>query len=96
MKHARCLFSLAVAYGFLYAIGGQDGQNSLKSVERYDPDADKWERVCSLNIQRSSAAVAVNRNYIYVIGGATKVNSDETVTVECFDGHSWKMVKNEK
>lgn len=92
MKNARCLFSLAVAHGFLYAIGGQDQRESLRLVERYDPDADTWERVSSLNIPRSSAAVAVHCNHIYVIGGATKINSDETATVERFDGNTWTTV----
>lgn len=93
MKTARCLFSLAVAHGFLYAIGGQEEKTSLKSAERYDPDTDTWEEVCSMNVSRSSAAIAVHRNHIYVIGGATKYNSDETATVERFDGNSWTTVE---
>lgn len=88
MTKVRCLFSLAVALGFLYAIGGQDCGTSLKWVKRYDPDADEWEQVESLNIPLSSAAFAVCRKFIYIIGGSKKINCKETVTVECFDGHS--------
>lgn len=92
MLNARCLFSLAMAHGFLYAIGGQARKKSLKLVERYDADADKWEEVNPLNTPRSAAAVAVHRNYVYVVGGATKYNEMETSTVERFDGHSWVTV----
>lgn len=66
------LFSVAVAHGFLYAIGGQGEDETLNAVERYDPHADTWEMVASMKIRRSSAAVAVHRNFIYIIGGATK------------------------
>lgn len=93
MRTARCLFSLAVAHGFLYAIGGQAGKSTLNSVERYDPDSDTWEEVRSLNVSRSSTATAVHRNHIYVIGGATAYNSEETATVERFDGNLWTTVK---
>lgn len=94
MINARCLFSLAVAHGFLYAIGGQDRKKNLKLVERYDADTDAWEKVRSMTLPLSSAAVAVHRNYIYIIGGATKYNLVETATVERFDGDSWTTVKN--
>lgn len=88
MINARCYFSLAVAHGFLYAIGGQADKKALKSVERYDPDANTWEKVSSLNGPRSAAAVAVLCNHIYVIGGSTTYNGVETTTVERFDGDS--------
>lgn len=91
MMNARCLFSLAVAHGFLYAIGGQAGKETLKLVERYDPVTNAWEEVSSLITQRSSAAVAVHRNYIYVIGGA--YNRMGTEKVERFDGESWITVR---
>lgn len=92
MLNARCLFSLAVAHGFLYAIGGQVNKQSMKLVKRFDPDANKWEKVNSLILQRSSTAVAVHSNYIYVVGGATDYNKMETASVERFDGNSWIMV----
>lgn len=92
MLNARCLFSLAVAHGFLYAIGGQFEKRSLELVERYDADANSWEAVSSLKTPRSAAAVAVHRNFIYVVGGATEINSMETATVERFDGNSWVTV----
>lgn len=80
----------------LYAIGGQADKRSLDLVERFDPDANTWEAVSSLIAPRSSAGVAVHRNYIYIIGGATQYNTMETASVERFDGDSWIMVSWKK
>lgn len=34
--------AVAVLNGYLYAIGGSDGQCPLNSVERYDPQKNAW------------------------------------------------------
>lgn len=88
--NARCLFSLAVAHGFLYTIGGQFGKKSLQLVGRHDADANAWEKVSPLKLKtpRSAPAVAVHRNFISIVGGATKYNPSETATVERYDGDS--------
>ena len=39
----------------LYVCGGFDGISSLDTVERYDPDGDKWDMVASMNKHRSAA-----------------------------------------
>lgn len=86
MRNARSLFALEPPHGFLYAIGGQADKKSLKLVERYDPDANTWEAVSSVITPPSSAAVAVQRNFIYIIG-ATEFNRIETASVE-----RWQLV----
>lgn len=88
----RTFLSLATAHGCIYALGGLDNDTVLSSVERYDHKADVWYGVTPMIVPRSSAAVAVLKDQIFVIGGARDKNSSETSTVERFDGESWTKV----
>lgn len=45
--------------GFMYSLGGNDGSSSLNSVERYDPQLDKWTIVSSMVTRRSSIGASV-------------------------------------
>jgi kelch-like protein 17 (actinfilin) len=47
------------ANGFLFALGGNDGSSSLNSVERYDPESNKWAIVTSMLTRRSSIGASV-------------------------------------
>lgn len=88
MITARSLFSMVAFGGSIYAIGGVSNGKVLRSVERYTTDSDVWTPVEPMLLPRSAAAAAVLNNQIFVLGGATSINSDETATVEKFDGHS--------
>lgn len=48
----------AVLRGSLYAVGGFDGLTVLKTVERWDQTADRWNYVAPLRIARSGMGVA--------------------------------------
>lgn len=55
----------------IYAIGGFDGCQYLKSVEKYDFMTKKWEYIEDMNFPKCHFS-CVNSNdfrYIYVIGG---------------------------
>ncbi|CAF1477890.1 unnamed protein product, partial [Rotaria magnacalcarata] len=56
--------AVAVLDGYLYAIGGSDGQCPLNTVERYDPKTNKWPSVSSMNTQRKHHSCAVYNGYI--------------------------------
>ena len=43
----------------------------LKTVERYNPDTNKWTRLPSMNTPRRSPGVVSYRKYLYAIGGST-------------------------
>lgn len=45
--------------GFMYALGGNDGSSSLNSVEKYDPQLNKWTIVASMGTRRSSVGASV-------------------------------------
>lgn len=55
----------------IYAIGGFDGENFLRSVERYDETLNEWVFVASMNYPRCTfAAITSPDNHsIYVFGG---------------------------
>lgn len=60
--------------GFIYALGGFNGEIRLNSVERYDPLTNQWTLIESMNYVRSDAHACVANNKIYIIGNATCSN----------------------
>ncbi|XP_047132157.2 kelch-like protein 28 isoform X1 [Hydra vulgaris] len=55
--------------GFIYVIGGYDGQSYLKSAERFSPSTEKWEKIKDMQYSRGAAAAVTLEEYIYVLGG---------------------------
>jgi len=55
----------------IYVIGGFDGCQYLKSVEKYDFQSKKWSHIEDLNHPRClfSCCVSNDFQYIYVAGG---------------------------
>ena len=45
MHEARSSVAVSAVGGYLYACGGYDGVNSLKTVEKYKPNANEWQYV---------------------------------------------------
>ena len=62
--------------GELYVIGGRtgagDGWRMSKTVESYDPAADKWTKLQNMPTAREALATAAVRGKIYAIGGVVK------------------------
>lgn len=93
MSTGRSAFVLAVARGFIYAIGGKmSNEIPTTSMERYDCKKKNWTDAPSMNVPRSSPGVAVMNEFIFVIGGSTQIKGGETATVERFDGTAWTLV----
>ena len=69
---SRTEASVAELNGLLYYIGGwRDDEISLKTVECYNPEIDKWVFCASLNTSRSRSGCVVGNDHIYIIGGVT-------------------------
>lgn len=76
--------ALAVAgKEYLFVCGGSNSENTLTSVERYDPQEDKWEEVAPMGQKRSAHAVAVVNGRFYAIGGFD--GKEPLGTFECYD-----------
>merc|ERR1739844_335695 len=72
--------AVAVLNGFLYAIGGSDGQCPLNSVERYDPQKNTWTLMAPMSTRRKHLGSQVYNNMIYAVGGrddCTELSSAE-------------------
>lgn len=84
MSEPRCGAGVNILENFLYAIGGHDGTNYLKSVEKYDCKADIWSsEVCEMKLERTSVGVVKLDGYIYAIGGQNA--SGSCANVEKYD-----------
>ena len=55
--------------GYLYAVGGHDGINYLKTVERYNPETTEWTCVASMGARRGGVGVATLGGCLYATGG---------------------------
>ena len=69
----------AVAYnGFIYIIGGVDGQDFVATVEyapiQMDGGLGQWQLGPSLNVERGFIDAVVHNNSIYVVGGGNGPN----------------------
>jgi N-acetylneuraminic acid mutarotase len=65
MMTRRLGVAVAVLNGYLYAIGGSDGQCPLNTVERYDPQKNCWTVMASMSTRRKHLGCAVYNNMIY-------------------------------
>lgn len=62
----RCYVSVTFLDGYIYALGGFDGEHRLKSVECYDPKRNQWMMKASMNHVRSDAdATACDGKFIF-------------------------------
>ncbi|CAH8595433.1 unnamed protein product [Schistosoma guineensis] len=74
---ASCMYenhyyvSVTYAHGYIYAIGGHNGEygGRLDSAERYIVDENLWQTISSINHIRSDGSAGELHRKIYVIGG---------------------------
>ena len=55
MFTSRIGVGVAVVNRLLFAVGGYDGTNRLRSVECYHPEKEEWQQVASMTTMRSGA-----------------------------------------
>lgn len=92
MTTRRLGVAVAVLGGYLYAIGGSDGQSPLNTVERYDPRHNKWSPVSPMSTRRKHLGCAVFNNFIYAVGG--RDDCMELSSAERYNPHtnSWSPI----
>lgn len=73
MMTPRSGVSLVAHKNTLYAIGGFNGYNRLKTVEKLvlgsENGLDGWSKIAEMSTPRSNFATAILDDFIYVIGG---------------------------
>ena len=85
MLSRRCRLGAASLDGKIYIAGGYDGNVFLKTVDRFDPVANKWTKLAEMNVKRSRVALVANCGKLYAIGGydgATNLSSVEVYDPE--------------
>ncbi|XP_039518454.1 kelch-like protein diablo [Pimephales promelas] len=87
--------SAAVLDGFVYVIGGTDGDIALNSVERFNPLEGTWRPCPPMRSAREQPGCTVYLQRIYVSGGRDELHL-ELNTAEKFDPNNlkWTPVKH--
>ncbi|EDO46854.1 predicted protein [Nematostella vectensis] len=91
MHQCRSNHSVLTLGGYLYALGGYDGNSYLNTVERYCPKTKEWTMVSPMIFSRSCFAAEVADGYIYAFGG---YGPSYLSTVERYDPSmdAWEMM----
>lgn len=58
MHEARANLSVVTLNGFIYAMGGWNEQETLKSAERFEPGTNQWTQIAPMEHRRADAAAA--------------------------------------
>lgn len=91
MNQCRSNHTVQPLEGFLYSLGGYDGNSYLNTVERYNSQTNQWNHVAPMHYSRSCFATAVCDGYLYALGG---YGPSYLRTVERYDPstNSWEMM----
>lgn len=68
MSIGRDAIGVALLGDSLIAVGGYDGNQYLKTVEKYDSEKNEWSQLASLNYSRAGACVVA---VPYVVSSTT-------------------------
>ena len=96
MPTARKNLTALASDGKCFAIGGENEQEGLQSVEIYDPAADQWTAGQFMPTARLAPTAAVIEGKIYVVGGVDveSFSSDYLKILEVYDptSDSWETL----
>lgn len=106
MRSPRACAAAVQLHGKLYVMGGYDVRGfrhgdqirELRTVERYDPELNKWESLGHMHVARFGAAAAAVNDVICVFGGRRHYGGHEEspalVTAETYDPKSnqWRRL----
>ncbi|KAK0052955.1 kelch-like protein 8 [Biomphalaria pfeifferi] len=65
--------------GVLYAVGGHDGTDHLRSGEMFDPRSNTWKSISQMETLRRGIALACSGDVIYAVGGLDDATCFNTV-----------------
>jgi hypothetical protein len=86
--------TLVAAGKYIFSLGGNNVYDStfIKQCERYDPFADEWVEMPSLNKERKGINGLCHNNWVYAIGGITNkcINIIERLNID--HPASWEIL----
>ena len=64
-----------------YAVGGRalSADKNSAALERYDPDADSWQRLPDMPTARGGLGVAIMQGHLLAVGGETSTDALQEV-----------------
>jgi DNA-binding CsgD family transcriptional regulator len=91
LPEPRAGLAVAAVDNTLYAIGGENQDGVLASVDRYNPEQDSWEKRAQKPTAVADVSAAVIGNKIYVPGGRV-ASGEMTRVLEIYDpaSDSWE------
>lgn len=69
MLEKRFALAAVELNGALYVVGGYDGNDYLKSAERFDPREHSWSRIESMDAKRGCHSLVAMNEKLYALGG---------------------------
>lgn len=75
----RDLIGVTLLGNMLFAVGGYDGQQYLKIVEKYDAEKNEWIQTAPLNFCRSPTCVVAVPNVLTASTSITATSPNSTV-----------------
>ena len=99
LKQRKSAHALVSCDGYLYAIGGWDGESYLSSVERLGDLKGEWINIEPMQTPRYRLAAVNCDRVVYAIGGRSANRKNTTLkTVEKYDSsaNKWKFVRDMK
>ena len=82
MIEHRSSVGIGVLDGFLYAVGGYNGQVTVNTAERYNPRTGEWNMITQMNTVRSMLGVASLNGQLYAIGRLIQY-SERSISDKC-------------
>ncbi|KAM9354042.1 LOW QUALITY PROTEIN: kelch-like ECH-associated protein 1A [Pholidichthys leucotaenia] len=76
----------------IYAVGGSHGSIHHSTVERWDPDSNRWSFVCPMSVPRLGAGVASCSGALYVVGGYDGQNRWNTAEKYQPETNTWHQL----
>ena len=80
MADKRINFGVGVIHGFIYVVGGHNGETHLSSVEQYNPTQETWTTVASMNTTRTGL-------YNFIYGLVNPHSSRVCIIITAFVSH---------
>ena len=62
MVNPRIDFGIEILDGCIFAVGGHNGREAIKNVEKYDIGADQWFEIPAMSISRSRLGCTTVKN----------------------------------
>ncbi|KAJ7993641.1 hypothetical protein DPEC_G00256760 [Dallia pectoralis] len=79
-----------VYMGRLFVAGGRDDLNlELSTVEKFDPDTQRWSPVKRMRSKRNEMSLIVFNGSLLAVGGCDGITHQKTIEVYSYESNTW-------